>query len=70
MSSLSPGSERLESLLPSTHDVWRLQHDGWLFANTYSAKHSSNRHLKLPLGSYSFVLACLRISPWLSRWVR
>ncbi|CAM4499014.1 hypothetical protein MYXA107069_20965 [Myxococcus xanthus] len=40
-----------------TYFMWRLQHYGWLFPNTYYAKHSGNRLLNLPLGVYYLVLA-------------
>ncbi|WP_426756079.1 hypothetical protein [Myxococcus sp. Y35] len=40
-----------------TYFLWRLQHYGWLFPNTYYAKHSGNRLLNLPLGIYYLALA-------------
>lgn len=40
-----------------TYFLWRLQHYGWLFPNTYYAKHSGNRLLNLPLGIYYLATA-------------
>jgi hypothetical protein len=46
-----------------TYFLWRLQEYGWLFPNTYYAKHSGNRLQNLPLGLNYLLLAW---SPYLS----
>jgi len=40
-----------------TYFLWRIQHYGWLFPNTYYAKHSGNRLLNLPLGIHYLATA-------------
>jgi hypothetical protein len=46
-----------------TYFIWRFQEYGWLFPNTYYAKHSGNRLQNLPLGLNYLLLAW---SPYLS----
>jgi arabinofuranosyltransferase len=46
-----------------TYFLWRLQEYGWLFPNTYYAKHSGNRLQNLPLGLNYLLLGW---SPYLS----